>query len=154
VRARVLAEAAVRITREIRFVAEEAWSLLTVGRTLLELGLTDEARRVFEEAVELSREKNLSSPLVLGTCHLARLGAAEVESACALLRDSADQLETHERMEAEFLLYRSGAGRTYLESCRARLLEFEAKLTENAREELRMGVALYREIHDTWAKHG
>jgi predicted ATPase len=117
-------------------------ALASLGGLLADRGRKREAIETLGECVALGRPESL----VLGRCHLARLGSSDPEEAAATAEEHDATLGAPTRLEVRWLLYRATMDPRHLEEARRHLEALLERSPESCRPRMRTEVPLYRHI--------
>jgi tetratricopeptide (TPR) repeat protein len=146
--------AALSIRRDIPYMSGVAQTELALGRTLISIGRTEEARSHLQEAISIGRELDLAGVRVLAACHLAQLAPEEAMAAVAAFEEYGPRLwPATEAPEARFLLWRLTSDAAHLEEAHRLLCHLRDHAPENYRETMIENVPLHRDIAEAWEEH-
>jgi tetratricopeptide (TPR) repeat protein len=145
-------EEAVEAGRRIQYRYGVATLLEEHAGNLVEAGRVEEAEPLAREAVELARELDLPSILVLALCHLAAVPGGDVEAARKAYAEVLPRLRAHSKVHACWLLFELTSERPYLETAHRLLTEIRAGAPAEYRDRMIENVPLHRRIMAAWEK--
>jgi tetratricopeptide (TPR) repeat protein len=144
------AERAYREAREsgagISFVQVQAEALLGMARVLAARGRRTESAERLTGADELATQLAAPNESVLVAAYRALVGATEVATAVAAVRAFGDKPWHVARMEAQFVLWKAGAGAEFLAEAKRLLDHLAAHAPDTHKESVLKNVPLHRDI--------
>ncbi len=114
-------------------------------------GDDDAARVSLAAACELAVERDFFAQETLARCHLACLGAGDIEHALRVFVQFEERLTAGERREARHALWKATGDRTHLEAAKTLLDAAVADVDEETRSTMLEGLRLNREIMAAWS---